>query len=98
MVNECVQSQKKILADYFYYHNIPYKYECPLKLKGYGVVYPDFTFCLKTGKEIYWEHDGMMDDTIYVQNAIKKIEAYEKKMTYFREKDLFLHLKHHNRY
>ena len=32
----------------------------------------------KTGKEIYWEHDGMMDDTIYVQNAIKKIEAYEK--------------------
>lgn len=36
-------------------------------------------FCLKkTGKEIYWEHDGMMDDTIYVQNAIKKIEAYEK--------------------
>ncbi len=49
-----------------------------MKLKGYGVVYPDFTFCLKTGKEIYWEHDGMMDDTIYVQNAIKKIEAYEK--------------------
>jgi hypothetical protein len=50
-----------------------------LKLKGYGVVYPDFTFLSKkTGKEIYWEHDGMMDDTIYVQNAIKKIEAYEK--------------------
>ena len=70
---------EKILADYFYYHNIPYKYECPLKLKGYGVVYPDFTFLSKkTGKEIYWEHDGMMDDTIYVQNAIKKIEAYEK--------------------
>ena len=50
-----------------------------MKLKGYGVVYPDFTFLSKkTGKEIYWEHDGMMDDTIYVQNAIKKIEAYEK--------------------
>ena len=50
-----------------------------MRLKGYGVVYPDFTFLSKkTGKEIYWEHDGMMDDTIYVQNAIKKIEAYEK--------------------
>ena len=73
------EKTEKILADYFYRNNIPYKYECPLKLKGYGVVYPDFTFLSKkTGKEIYWEHDGMMDDTIYVQNAIKKIEAYEK--------------------
>ncbi len=29
-------------------------------------------------KEIYWEHDGMMDDPVYAKNAIKKIEAYER--------------------
>ena len=50
---------EKILADYFYRRNILYKYEKPLYLKGYGVVYPDFTFLSrKTGKEIYWEHEG----------------------------------------
>ena len=25
-----------------------------------------------------WEHFGMMDDSIYVKNAIKKIEQYGK--------------------
>lgn len=59
--------------------NVDIKYECPLYLEGFGIVYPDFTFLSKkTGQEIYWEHDGMMDDPVYAQNAIKKIEAYEK--------------------
>lgn len=70
---------EKILADYFTYCNVSYKYECPLYLEGFGIVYPDFTFLSKkTGQEIYWEHDGMMDNPVYAQNAIKKIEAYEK--------------------
>ena len=57
---------EKIMADYFYRHNIPYKYECPLVLRGMGTVYPDFTFLSpKTKEEIYWEHDGKMDDPIY---------------------------------
>lgn len=69
---------EKILADYFYHNNIPYKYEKPLQLTGYGIVYPDFTFLSKrTGKEIYWEHEGRMDDPEYVKTAIKKIETYE---------------------
>ena len=56
---------------------IEYKYECPLKLKGYGVVYPDFTFLRKRdGKEIYWEHDGRMDDPAYAEKAIRKIHSY----------------------
>ena len=48
---------EKILADYFYRNNIPYKYEKPLYLKGYGIVYPDFTLLSKkTYQEIYWEN------------------------------------------
>lgn len=78
---------EKIMADYFYHHNIPYKYECPLSLKGLGIVYPDFTFLSPyIKKEIYWEHNGRMDDPVYARKAIKKIEAYEKNGIYMGER------------
>lgn len=68
---------EKILADTFYELGIEYKYECPIKLKGYGVVYPDFTILRKKdGKEVYWEHDGRMDDPSYAEKAIRKINSY----------------------
>ena len=74
---------EKILADYFYRNKIAYKYESPLHLKGYGIVYPDFTFLSrKTKQEIYWEHDGRMDDPAYAQNAVRKILAYEENGIY----------------
>lgn len=74
---------EKILADYFFQKGIIYKYECPLYLKGIGVVHPDFTFLSrKTRQEIYWEHDGRIDDPIYAQNAVRKIQAYEKNGIY----------------
>ena len=73
------EKTEKILADYFYHAGISYKYEHPIFLKGFGVVYPDFTFLSrKTGEEIYWEHDGRMDDPEYARKAIRKIETYEK--------------------
>ena len=53
---------EKILADYFYRNNILYQYEKPLYLKGYGTIYTDFTFLSKkTRKEIYWEHEGIVN-------------------------------------
>lgn len=68
---------EKILADYFYRHDISYKYEEPLMLIGYGRVHPDFTFFSPvSGVEIYWEHFGRMDDPDYMQKAVRKIEAY----------------------
>ena len=70
---------EKMLADYFDKRRIAYKYEKPLYLKGHGTVYPDFTFLSpKTRQEIYWEHDGRMDDPDYARKAIRKIETYEK--------------------
>lgn len=78
---------EKILADYFYHHGICYKYEKPLRLRGVGIVYPDFTFLSPTtGGEIYWEHDGRMDDPIYARSAIKKLKAYEENGIYIGEK------------
>lgn len=70
---------EKILADYFDSVGLVYKYECPLNLKNYGIVYPDFTFLSKrTGKEIYWEHEGMMDNSEYAKAAVRKIETYAR--------------------
>ena len=69
---------EKILADYFYRNNILYKYEKPLNLVGYRTVYPDFTFLSRQlRREIYWEHEGMMDKPEYATKAVKKLNSYQ---------------------
>lgn len=56
--------------------NIPYRYECQLMLGGY-VIYPDFTILnVRTGKMIYWEHFGCMDNAEYAMHACEKIKLY----------------------
>lgn len=41
-------------------------------------MYPDFTFLSrKTYREIYWEHEGMMDKQDYARAAVRKIEFYQ---------------------
>jgi len=78
---------EKIMADYFYRHDIEYKYECPLYLNGIGTIYPDFTFLSsKTGEEIYWEHNGKVDDPSYAKNMVRKIQAYENNGIFLGEK------------
>lgn len=74
---------EKIMADYFFRQGIEYKYECPLYLKGIGTIYPDFTFLSrKTGKEIYWEHNGLVDSPVYARSMVRKINAYEQNGIY----------------
>ena len=69
---------EKIMADFFCGKGIKYKYECPLFLKGMVIVYPNFTFLSKkTGREIYWEHNGKCDDISYARNMVRRINAYE---------------------
>lgn len=70
---------EKIIADKLDLMNIPYLYEYPIKLMGYGTVYPDFTLLnVRTREEFYLEHFGMMDDSKYSEKAVAKIELYEK--------------------
>ena len=81
--NERVRSKSEIIiANLLRYHNIPYKYECPLALKynPYGRdVYPDFTILNKRNRKIYYlEHLGMMDDEEYIRKAFERIMIYEK--------------------
>lgn len=74
---------EKILADKFFSWGIPYRYESPLKLRGYGTVYPDFTLLnVRERKEIYLEHFGMMDNPEYSKKAIQKLETYARNGIY----------------
>lgn len=84
---ERVRSKSEIIiADTLLREGIPYKYEQPLYLNSYGKIHPDFTVLnIRKRKEFYWEHLGMMDDTQYVENALKKIEAYERNGFYIGE-------------
>ena len=69
---------QKIMADYLDFIGLVYKYECPLHLKPYGTIYPDFTFLSgRTGKEVYWEHESMLDNPEYARETVKKTELYE---------------------
>lgn len=62
---------------------IPYRYEFPLKVhaeKGvFKTFHPDF-LCLniKTRKEFYWEHFGLLENQEYLLSAIQKLAVYEK--------------------
>ena len=74
---------EKILADKLFSMGIPYRYEYPLRLKGYGTVYPDFTLLkVSTREEVYLEHFGMMDDAQYSQKAIAQLQAYARNNIY----------------
>ncbi|MCR5790704.1 MAG: hypothetical protein K6G83_12515 [Lachnospiraceae bacterium] len=68
-----------IIAGMLERFKIPYRYECPIKLRGLGSIRPDF-ICLnvRTREEFIWEHFGMMDNISYAGKNIAKIDAYEQ--------------------
>ena len=73
-----VRSKAEVMiADMLDYYGIPYKYEHPLMLNGFGNVNPDF-ICLNVAKrkEMIWEHFGMMDSISYANRNVKKIHYY----------------------
>ena len=77
---ERVRSKSElIIANLLYSAGIPYKYEAPLFLDGIGTVYPDFTILnVRLRREIYWEHQGRMDDPAYAEKAVARIAVYMK--------------------
>ena len=66
-----------MIADKLYMLGIPYRYEFPVKVKGYGIVYPDFLLLNKRTREEYLlEHFGMIDKPDYANKATRKIHLY----------------------
>lgn len=84
---ELVRSKSEIIiANVLAGMNIPYRYEFPHVMKVDDGVecrnvkfYPDFT-CLnvRTRKEVLWEHFGLMDNPDYAQNALGKLDVYQR--------------------
>lgn len=77
---EMVRSKsERDIANIYKKLGIPYRYEYPINLKGYGTAHPDFMmFSATKQKEFFHEHLGMMDDPEYVADAIERIQAYER--------------------
>lgn len=72
-----VRSKSEALIDMFLFKNkIPFRYECPLELDNI-LLYPDFTIRHPTtGKMFYWEHFGLMDQSIYRKSTCSKLQLY----------------------
>lgn len=80
---ELVRSKSEvIIANILYQHreDILYKYERPLEVFVEGrtkTIYPDFTILnVHTGKVVYMEHVGRMEDAYYVNEFVKKMNIY----------------------
>lgn len=73
---------EKIIADKLFMLGIPYRYEYPLVLNNI-TMYPDFTILMvDTKEEIYLEHFGLMDDEVYVEKALYKLDTYARNGIY----------------
>ena len=72
-----LRSKSETLIDMCLFNaNIPYRYECQLILEK-SIIYPDFTILnAKTGRIVYWEHFGCMDNPEYAMKACEKIKTY----------------------
>ena len=77
MKGERVRSKsEQIIADRLYINDIPYKYECPLRV-GNRIIHPDFTILRRSDrKELYHEHCGKLDDTKYTKDNLPRINDY----------------------
>lgn len=90
---ERVRSKTEILiANALNKHGIPYRYECPIYLNGFGKIHPDFTVLnVRLRKEMFWEHMGMMDDSGYSEGALRRITMYERNDIFPGDKLILTH-------
>lgn len=75
-----VQSKGElIIANLLYSLNIPYRYECALKIDDNITLHPDFTILKKSTREVFYhEHCGLMDQFSYVDSLAWRVEQYAK--------------------
>lgn len=71
------------IANIYHELNIPFRYESLVKLKNGKIKAPDFTALdVKNRKIIYHEYMGMIDDSIYRQNNLSKLDEYRESGIY----------------
>ena len=77
---ERVRSKSEVLiANALAKYGVPYHYEFPLLIPGFGTYHPDFTALnIRRRKIFIWEHFGMMDDPSYSGKALTRIDLFER--------------------
>ena len=76
--NQVRSKSEVIICDLLAKSGIKYEYERLLEYEPGKNINPDFTIFLKEGKELYWEHIGMLGDEKYSQDWSNKMDIYEK--------------------
>ncbi len=70
---------EKIIADTLDRLQIPYLYECPLRLTSGILLHPDFTLLdIRERTTVILEHFGLMTDQSYCLNSMDKRDQYLK--------------------
>lgn len=67
-----------IICDLLARSGLKYEYERKLEYAPGKVINPDFTIILANGKELYWEHIGMLGNEKYSERWSEKMDIYEK--------------------
>lgn len=78
--NQVRSKGEVIIYNMLVYYNVPFRYENRLTLVDYNGEkvnrYPDFTILTQSGRFIYWEHVGKLEDQDYYENFCEKIKLY----------------------
>ena len=70
---------EQLWADTFERFGVPHVFEPLVYLEGHGWVRPDFgALNVRSRKEIYVEHFGIMDSASYFEDNVKKLHDYER--------------------
>jgi ATP-dependent DNA helicase RecQ len=76
--NQVRSKSEVIICDLLAKAGIKYEYEKLLEYEPGKNINPDFTIFLDNGKELYWEHIGMLGLEEYSKNWSNKLDIYEK--------------------
>lgn len=67
-----------IIANLLAQNGISYEYEKKLEYENGKWIEPDFTIALPDGRELYWEHLGMLGVESYDKRWLEKQDIYDK--------------------
>lgn len=76
--NQVRSKSEVIICDLLAKSGIKYEYERLLEYKPGKKINPDFTIFLDGGKELYWEHIGMLGNEQYSDDWSEKMDIYEE--------------------
>lgn len=75
---EVRSKSERLIADILYEMDIPYIYENTIRLPNGKLTSKDFTILTRSGRRIYLEHLGMLDNPEYLPGAINKMVNYQE--------------------